>query len=128
MAGKGYRAHAYPFFASLNILKFEDLFVYNCSIFMLNYTVEKVPDSFVDFFTPLRLPNRTCGYQTDRLKSNFLAQFPTYFLPKIWNNNSFKLKLETSWTKFKTNLYHTLISNYSTFVRCNDQTFPDYHS
>ena len=92
---------------------------------MLNYSIENVPESFLNLFIPIGAPNRTCSYQIDKLKKDFLGQFPSYFLPKIWNSNSLDLKMQTKLTKFKTLLHDTLISKYETVVKCKEKTCPD---
>ena len=46
VASKGHRSHTDPIFSSLTILKFEDLFKYNCSTFMHKYSQNKLPESF----------------------------------------------------------------------------------
>ena len=88
VAGKNARSHTDPLFSSLNILKFEDLFKYNCSCFMNKYSLNLVPASFKNLFTPLGVPNRTHGYQIEKTKYVLLKQFPPYFLPKLWKLDS----------------------------------------
>ena len=85
VAGKGHRSHTGPLCAALNILKFEDLYRYNCLNFMHRYVTNRQPSSFIDFFSPFPNPNRTKGFHEDKLRLVFLSQFPTYQLPKLWN-------------------------------------------
>ena len=111
MAGKGHRAHTDPLFASLNILKFDDLFRYNCSCFMHKYTLNRAPPSFTDKYPPLAPPNRT--------------QFPAYFLPRIWNENSLENKLNESHASFKKAIHEFLIIEYPPAFKCKSSTCPD---
>ena len=118
VAGKKHRSHTDPLFSFLNIMKFEDLFKYNCSNFMHKYILNKQPESFKDMFQPLSEPNRTNGYIIPRVKSKFLDQFPTSFLPKIWNENSLNQKHIKSINSFKNSLQKLFISTYPPHVKC----------
>ena len=51
VAGKGHRSHTGPIFSSLGLLKFNDMFEYQCSIFMHKYLHNKLPSSFDNKFT-----------------------------------------------------------------------------
>ena len=100
VAGKGVRSHTDPLFSDLNILKFEDLFLYNCSSFMNKYILNLLPKAFDDFFYPLSEPNRTNGFKLEKTKNKNLEKFPSVFLPKIWNDNSLLLKSMISHKSF----------------------------
>ena len=125
IAGKGYRSHTDPLFSSLNIIKFEDLRILNSCNFMHKFINEKVPRSFKNTFTLLPTTNRTNSFQVEKVKNSFLHQFPTYFLPNLWNSNLLDLKLIESHSVFKKSLKEILISNYSDHVRCYSPTCPD---
>ena len=99
-------------------MKFEDLFKYNCSNFMHKYILNKQPESFKDMFQPLSEPNRTNGYIIPRVKSKFLDQFPTSFLPNIWNENSLNQKHIKSINSFKNLLQKLFISKNPPHVNC----------
>ena len=60
-------------------------------------------------------------------RSNFLTQFPTFFLPKVWKSNSLLLKNITSLNSFKKSLYQSLLSKYPPMVTCADRSCPDCH-
>ena len=68
VAGKKHRSHTDPLFSFLNIMKFEDLFKYNCSNFMHKYILNKQPESFKDIFQPLSETNRTNNYIIPKVK------------------------------------------------------------
>ena len=125
VANKMYRSHSDPIFSKLGILKFDDIFKLNCSLFIHKYMNAKLPDSFENVFTPLTGSNRTNSLQVDITKSKSLSSFPTDFLPKVWNANSLHLKNITSLNSFKNNLKQSILSSYSAAVKCNSPTCPD---
>ena len=125
VAGKQFRSHTEPIFSSLKILKFHDLFKYNCSTFMHQLSLGKQPDSFDTMFSPLEGPNRTKSFQTTISKNKFMDQFPSIFLPKIWNINSLELKNRLTHGSFKTDLYTFFLSQYNNNVHCHDPNCPD---
>ena len=57
-----------------------------CSVFMNKYVLGRLPLSFRNFLQEMAPPNRTKGFVIDKVKSDYLYQFPSYFLPKIWND------------------------------------------
>ena len=120
-----HRSHSDTLFSSLNILKFQDLFNYNCSTFMYNYTSNKLPDSFENIFSPLAVPNRTNSFIIDKTKTKFLEKFPSFFLPKIWNSNSTDIKNSSSLSELKRGLKNNIIASYPPGIRCNSATCPD---
>ena len=123
--GKGHRTHTDPLFSSFNILKFEDLFKFNCSVFMHKYIYGKLPSSFHNFFNELAPPNRTKGFIEDKEKNKFLTQFPNFYLPKLWNKITLALKNNSSHSSFKDSLYSSFIANYPPAIKCFDKSCPD---
>ena len=59
VANKMYRSHSDPIFSTLGILKFDDLFKLNCSLFIHKYMNDKVPESFQNVFTNSLLVDKT---------------------------------------------------------------------
>ena len=114
-----------PIFSSLGLLKFNDMFEYQCSIFMHKYLHNKLPGSFDKKFTPLAAPNRTNSYQLGILRKKYLAHFPTYQLPITWNSNCLSLKCTTNGTSFKNNLKELILATYPPAVKCNSRSCPD---
>ena len=104
--------HSEPLFSSLELLKFPDLFRYNCSLFMYKYTYNYLPLSFSGMFTPLSQPNRTLSYKLPRSKNSFVDQLPAAILPRIWNDLERESKTTSSVNVFKRNLYKSIIENY----------------
>ena len=125
VAGKGHRSHTGPIFSSLGLLKFNDLFKHQCSIFMHKYLHNKLPNSFDNTFTPLAAPNRTNSYQLGILRKKYLSHFPTYQLPITWNSNCLSLKCTTNGTSFKNNLKELILATYPPAVKCNSRSCPD---
>ena len=85
----------------------------------------KLPESFKDMFKTFPPPNRTCNFIFEKYKSSFLSQFPKYFLPKIWNNNSLFVKSIDSHSLFKKELIKELSKSYEPHVRCYEVGCPD---
>ena len=125
IAGRGHRTHTDPLFSTFNILKFDDLFKFNCSVFMHKYIYGKLPSSFCNFFNEFPPPNRTKSLIVDKFKNVFLNQFPSTFLPKLWNEIDVILKNTSSHNKFKDSLYFSFISKYPPSIKCFDKTCPD---
>ena len=113
VAGKPSRHSSEPLFSHLELLKFSDLFRYNCSLFMFRYTYSLLPPSFSGIFSPLSQPNRTLNYKLPRSKNAFVDQLPAAVLPRIWNSLERHLKTSGSLNIFKKNLYKMIIDNYS---------------
>ena len=85
---------------------------------MYNYYHNHLPDSFNGMFTAFAQPNRTLNFIIPRSRLAYLDQFPTSFLPKIWNKELIHLKAAESLSIFKTKLTKKLLSQYPTDVRC----------
>ena len=83
------------------------------------------PLTFDNFLTPLRNPNRSNGYELIKLKNDYLDKFPTFFLPKTWNDQKFILKLEASHKKFKKMVIEGFIDSYPSKVKCKDRACND---
>ena len=125
VAGKQFRSHTDPLFSSLNILKFSDLFDFNCTTFMHKIVLGKQPDSFTDMFTSFSGPNRTKNFHTAKPKNKFLHQFPSFFMPQIWNANSMSIKNIISHDSLKNNVYNAMVQAYNSNVRCREPGCPD---
>ena len=94
-------------------LKVEDLFAYNAATLVFKHNNELLPISFENYLIPFSKPNRTNSYILNEAKSEHLKQFPTYFLPIIWNKLNFKLKLESKFSNFKKELMKQLLAKYN---------------
>ena len=117
--------HTDPIFSSLKIMKFIDLFKYNCSIFMHKIAFCKQPASFENMFTPLGVTNRTGNYHIKIYKSKYLDRFPSAFLPKVWNENSTDIKRCISISSLKTLISEKILSEYKSSEKCKYKNCPD---
>ena len=113
IAGKHSRAHSDPLFQSLGILKVNDLFKYNCATFMQKFVNSNLPSSFSGMFLPLSEPNRTRKLIAARPRNKFLEQFPSVFLPKIWNDLDLNFKMIKKTESFKKELSCNLLASYA---------------
>ena len=102
--------HASPLFALLNIVSFQDLFKLNSAIFMYKYKNNLLPKSFQNTFTPCNPPNRTNSFKIIKSRISFLDQFPSAYLPKIWNEIPSLVKNSESLNIFKKNMMDTIMS------------------
>lgn len=116
VAGKPSNFHTEPLFSSFGVLKFSDLFRYNCAVFMYKYTNNCLPTSFHGMFTPLTAPNRTLSYRVPRSINSFVERFPAAYLPKTWNGLERKLKIMNPLSVFKTFFQNAMLSNYETII------------
>ena len=78
--------HTIPLFGKLNILKLRDILQLKGSIFIYKYFNERLPESFYNMFCALSHQNRTKCLRLARPIGKVLKQFPTVFLPQIWNS------------------------------------------
>ena len=136
VSGKKYRSHTDPIFSSLNLLKFPDIFNYNCTLFMHKIILGTQPESFAGMFAPLGTgpSSRTTNFQTLIAKNKFSNQFPSIFLPRIWNSNKLEhKKVHTQGPctkkfihgKLKKSVYNSMIAEYNPNVHCHDPECPD---
>ena len=123
--GRGHRSHCDPIFSALELLKFGDLFKYNCSKFMHKLKYGKVPPSFHNFFTSMSAPDRTKSFLAPEPKNVFLHQFPNVFLINEWNSLPLKLKLNEKHNSFKNSLSLSFLSKYPAAIKCKSRTCTD---
>ena len=107
-------AHSDPLFTKYKILKFNDLVEMNQAIFMYKYVYSKLPPSFKNHFRKLANFDRSLSFRVDITKRSNLKTFPTYSLPKVWNNLSLELKRSRSLHTFKLALKKSFLGKYAT--------------
>ena len=106
VAGKDYRSHTDPLFKKLNILKLDDLILYNKLTFMHKLFLGKQPDSFADFFKKTHNfdsdinRNKFC-FVVDKLKNYNVGRLPSAVLPRAWNALETEIKCTKSHKSFK---------------------------
>ena len=93
----------------VNICKFSAKFIH-----------ENLPSTFSTVFKKLN-STRTYKMLIDIPKSKSLELFPAVYYPKIWNQQSIKLRSSKSVTIVKNLFKSTSVTNYKRF-RCNKQT------
>ena len=92
ITNSAFGSHTDPKFKKQGILKVNNLFDYQCILFMYDYISGKIPRSFVGTF-PLNqdMQQTHTTRQSDllcipRYSSRYAQKLPEYHLPKIWNN------------------------------------------
>ena len=125
IAYKSYNSHTDPLFKCLEILKFQDLFKYNCSVFMYKYGHGLQPKSFANMFIPCNNNDRTGDYKLQLCKGSFLDKFPSVFMPRVWNYNSNNIKHAMSLGSLKSQIKTLYISHYNKYEKCSYPLCPD---
>ena len=104
-------------------MKINDLYKYNCVLFMHKFAYARHPNSILNMFTPLRDNQRTGSYILQKSELKFLTnfhKFPHYDLKltKTWQKNW------RSYASVKTKLKDKIISTYNREVVCKFQGCP----
>ena len=84
LTGAKFLSHTDPLFAKTKILKYEDIFTLNANKFMYKFNNKALPESFLGFFQPLTLGNRTNSYRVDLIKDTLLK------MPNLTISNCFE--------------------------------------
>lgn len=96
IAGKDISVGTGHLFGELNLLKIQDLFTLNCNKFMFKILHGKAPRSFSNMFPTLSGENRSNSFSLPSYKGKFIRQFPSNYLPKVWNSGSLELRRSAS--------------------------------
>ena len=96
-----------------SVLKLDDLFRSACNKFVYKFHRNQLPRSFDSFLIPMGSYNRTNSFITKKTKSKFLEQFPTHFLPQMWNCNNLEIKLAPNLRSVRKIHFNTCMKNYS---------------
>ena len=129
----GYNSHTDPLFSKSNILKFADLYEYQCALFMFDYTHNKLPNSFCSKFPFNRdiQTNRETRQSNllfiPRSMSNFANKLPLLNFPKLWNKWANTSSHSRTRAQFKRRVKSMLITAYPTRVNCNNAYCKDCH-
>ena len=118
-------SHTDPLFSSLKVMKFQDIFIYNCIIFMHKFAFGKLPPTFKNMFSPLGCNNRTGNYQIQMCKSKYFERFPSVYLPKIWNEYSVLVKHCVTASSVKSIISEHILSKYNKSEQCINTICPD---
>ena len=110
-----YRSHTDP------LLKLSDMYTLQATLFMYDYTNNRLPSSFSHIF-PLnreiqesRLTRQSNLFYITRGVSKFSGSLPNYNLPRIWNEWTPKIPEYTSRTHFKNNINKSFTASYLFF-------------
>ena len=121
-----YRSHTDPLFRKSQVLKLSDMYTLQATLFMYDYTNNRLPSSFSHIF-PLnreiqesRLTRQSHLFYITRGVSNFSGSLPKYNLPRIWNEWTPKIPDYTSRTHFKNNIHKSFIASYLESVKCSN--------
>ena len=121
---KPYRAHTDPLFKSNKLLKINDIYKLQTSLFMNEYThdIHKLPQSIEQFFPSNQNTITRQKYDIPRTKSRtiFSDKLIKHSLPSTWNNLDNKHKEITNIRTFKKIITTHLLESYLTNVRCNN--------
>ena len=108
-----FKAHTGAIFKKLEILKVPDLVKFNSLCFMYKYDRGNIPPSFEHFFTPFSQKHRSKQYILNVPLKKKLDSFPSYTLPKTWNNLSLTLKRISTFNTFKKHLKKDIFDSYN---------------
>ena len=104
-----YNSHTDPLFKKSNILKLNDLFDHESGLFMHNYVMNKLPESFGNMFTfNYEIQERHQTRQSSllylkRCNSKFAKKMPLYDFPKKKTNGTKDLKISIHKDNIKRN-------------------------
>ena len=106
-----------PYFAKLNILKLNEIKLYNASLFMYNFYHGKVPAILSSFFQYNRSVHsyntrQQPQFHVPRPKTNLSKNFIKYFGVNIWNSIYCKLNVNVKPSTFKKQLKIHLTKDY----------------
>ena len=120
ISGAQWRDHVTPTYLKLQILKLNDLYLYEVAKLMHKHTRKKLPTSFSTFFAPVkaihtrstRLASSELNLYLPRYKSQKLQKSFKYQGVKIWNSIPQDLK-QLPFNRFKTKYKKHLLSKYT---------------
>jgi hypothetical protein len=126
-----YNSHTDPLFKKSCILKIEDQYVYQATLFMQDYAMKKLPNSFIDLYKynyenqVNRKTRQSSLLSIDRCDSIFARNLPLYNFPKLWNNWVRSSPIDTSnpylfTSQTKSKLKKKFLSSYASTVRCSN--------
>ena len=115
VSNKKFLAHSDPIFASLKILKLNDLIELNICGFMHKHMNNNLPNSLRNLFTPLTTNNRNKSYRVEKPRISILSNLPTVTFPKVWNSLPLNLKYSNSLSILKNEMKANYYEKYREF-------------
>ena len=128
-----YNTHTDPLFRKSEILKLNDLYVYNILIFMFEYCQNKLPPSFQSMFmfnhglNTLRKTRQSDFFYIKYCKSAFAQKLPLYCFPSVWNKWITSTINVKSKSQFKQVVKSKMLASYSNSVHCANLHCTDCH-
>ena len=128
-----YNTHTDPLFRKSEILKLNDLYVYNMLIFMFEYCHNKLPPSFQPMFmfnhglNTLRKTRQSEFLYIKYCKSAFAQKLPLYCFPSVWNTWITTTINVKSKSQFKQVVKIKMLASYSNSVHCANLHCTDCH-
>jgi hypothetical protein len=114
MTFSSYYEHGNPLFIKLEILKLHDLVIYHNALFMYDFHIDNLPDTFNTNHTHnynTRLASRS-SHSLPRIRTNYGKFSIRYSGSKLWNHvDDETKKLKPS--QFKKNYYRNIMSENS---------------
>ncbi len=115
-----------PKFKMLGILKLDDLFEFESLLFVFDYLMNNLPNSFHGIF-PMNsdMPNSRETRQSNLLyvphyTRKFSQKLPAYFLPSLWNTWSRSFPDNISRFQIKHFIKKTKLHDYAQTVMCKN--------
>jgi len=102
-----YDSYTEPLFKQSNIVKFKELYEYQSSLFMYDFTNNRLPHSFDNIFKynreirEIRITHQADLLHVERGTSTFYQSLPLYSLSQMWNKWKRILPSETTRAIFK---------------------------
>ena len=126
-----YRSHTDPLFKKSHILKLQDMYTFQSTLFMYDYINNRLPASFKHTFPfnreiqEFRSTRQSNLLYTAPGASNFSASLPLYHLPRIWNEWSRAIPNPISRAHFKSQVNKNLLASYAEAVKCSNNFCKD---
>ena len=122
---KPYNYHTEPLFKCCKILKVQDQYIVNSTVFMYKLKHHKHPKSFDplmhDYFGPRsRITRQNNNAIQKRARTKFSSLLPYHKLPMIWNSLSVNLTSSEKLNNLKKLLITDILDNYAENIKCNN--------
>ena len=121
-----YNSHTDPLFRESKIIKLKDMYLLNVLVFMHEYKLNELPDSFGSSFTAnnqIQLAHRTRQSHllyVERCHSQFAKCLPLFFFPTLWNDWYDTVHHLLTVSSLKRFLKNRFIASYRSVVNCTN--------
>ena len=123
---KPYLSHTEPLFKHNKILKLEDLYCLQVTIFMYDLHTNVLPSSFNSMkkersnYSIVTRQTNSLYMPTDRARTDYSSKLPKHQFPKLWNENDDIVKKAKSRTIAKKSITNNILKNYKVNVTCRN--------